>query len=142
EMKRRTLRPDPPTDACQHQKDLAEKTTAPHPHQLPRTQAASVCHSGFCCDCQCFPPPCQWLPPSSVASGLVSRTLFSGSPGTTSRETRSKFRRDCSSVYAALPGVNGSRNELPPPREWHAAQRALPLRGAVRIGCTFVLKVS
>ncbi len=41
-----------------------------------------------------------------------------------------------------LPAGNGSMYALPPPLEWHAVHRALPLRGLVRIGCTFVLNTS
>src|SRR6185295_8013769 len=62
------------------------------------TRAASVTHSGSCCERQCLPPPCQWLPPASSASGFISSGLFVGTPGRTRRCIRSKLRRDCSSV--------------------------------------------
>ena len=45
-------------------------------------------------------------------------------------------------VYAVAPGDSGSRKLLPPPREWHATQRAFPLRALASIGRTRVLKTS
>src|SRR5262245_21891764 len=105
------------------------------------THSAIVFHSGSFCDCQCFPPGWNSVPPASCASGIISSRLFVGTPGTTKRATISKFFRDSSSLYAVRPAGSGcSRNAVPV--EGQTEQRAWPGRFSVKSGWILVLKVS
>src|SRR3954469_4747704 len=73
----------------------------------PRTQAASVSHSGSSCDAQCLPPSWLQQPPAASASGCVNSLLDKGLPETTRARMTSKFLRDSSSVHVAAPGDSG-----------------------------------
>jgi hypothetical protein len=107
----------------------------------PRTQAASVCHSGSSFDVQCLPPSCCGSPPALSASGWRSSRLSSGSPGTTRARITSKFARASASLQVAAPSDSGlSRIGVPDP--WHEMQRALPVRFVVKIGSIRALKKS
>src|SRR3954467_10051146 len=80
--------------------DVADaEVVAERPGHFPRfTQSASVFHSGSPCDSQCLPPGWNSVPPASWASGITSNRLLSGTPGSTKRDTASKFLRVSSSV--------------------------------------------
>src|SRR6266852_5958163 len=86
------------------------------PAFCPRTHAFMFFQSGSSSDANCLPP--WWVsarPPASGASGIRRNRLKEGLPGTTSFETTSKLRRDCSSVQKLPPDGSISRLSGPPP---------------------------
>src|SRR5258706_223471 len=74
------------------------------PGFCPFAHSSSVFQSGSSFDSNCLPPLWKALPPASGASGMNRRRLAAKLPGTTSLETVSKLRRDCSSVQDLAPG--------------------------------------
>src|SRR5258706_12772306 len=81
------------------------------PGFCPFAHCSSVFQSGSSLDSNCLPPLWKALPPASGASGMNRRRLAAKLPGTTSLETVSKLRRDCSSVQNLAPGGRFSRRE-------------------------------
>src|SRR5258708_10410980 len=77
----------------------------------PFAHCSSVFQSGSSFDSNCLPPLWKALPPASGASGMNRRRLAAKLPGTTSLETVSKLRRDCSSVQNFAPGGSFSRRK-------------------------------
>src|SRR5258706_70739 len=81
------------------------------PGFCPSAHWASVFQSGSSLDSNCLPPLWKELPPASGASGMIRRRLAAKLPGTTSLETVSKLRRDCSSVQNLAPGESFSKRK-------------------------------
>src|SRR3989442_15944694 len=77
----------------------------------PFAHWASVFQSASSLDSNCLPPLWKALPPASGASGMNRRRLAAKLPGTTSLETVSKLRRDCSSVQNLAPGGSFSKRK-------------------------------
>ena len=108
-----------------------------------RTHSAMICHSGSACDSKNFPPTWKGAPPAWTASALRNRRLLSGRPGTTKRETTSKFIRDCASDQNTRPSsssCSGCSLSGVPLCTWHVAHGDIPgpwpPRGAMKIGST------
>src|SRR6267378_3697423 len=81
------------------------------PGFCPFAHCSSVFQSASSFDSNCLPPLWKALPPASGASGMNRRRLAAKLPGTTSLETVSKLRRDCSSVQDLAPGESFSRRK-------------------------------
>ena len=85
----------------------------------PRTHASMFFQSGSSWDANCLPP--WWVSAMPPASGTNGINIESGAPGTTSFETVSKLRRDCSSVQRVrLRQPLSPEHQFAPRNPWQA----------------------